>query len=320
MPTPSNAEEYFKAITLESNLYGYFAALPLIPEQETEWLECKGCVTVDRKTKLPVCISDNDVKTFWSEALSGFANTGGGVLIWGLDARKDATGIDCVQDIALHEDAEKLAERLKELLPHSVDPPVGGVQIKAARKPNGKEGFVVCYIPEGKAKPHRGESANRNYYIRIGTSFVIPPVSLLRNLFYPASSVHLVPCVLIELSTDNVYFRFTFDNRGSLSAHEIFVVLEHEDSVPFLLEAGGSVSKGRTSNRCRFPFEITAPLHPDAEPLIYATLAVRREYLPGKITFSVDIACRDTPRQCWRCWVTPVEIVQKFARFVLQPE
>lgn len=47
--------------------------------------------------------------------------------------------------------------------------------------------YVVCYIPESDHKPHRAELAGRNYYLRIGDSSVVPPVSLLRSLFYPGS-------------------------------------------------------------------------------------------------------------------------------------
>jgi hypothetical protein len=46
--------------------------------QESDYLEFKGGSKLDEKT----------AKKYWSKALSGFGNSEGGVLIWGVDARK----------------------------------------------------------------------------------------------------------------------------------------------------------------------------------------------------------------------------------------
>src|SRR5262245_33564606 len=74
---------------------------PADPRTETEWLDFKGCQWTDPKRGL-VYIDDSDVRRPWGKALSAFANTGGGVLVFGIDARKDpATGIDAATGFAL---------------------------------------------------------------------------------------------------------------------------------------------------------------------------------------------------------------------------
>ena len=84
---PSIARDFFLKITRDPDpveaIKRLVGATP--PEFETEWRDFKSGAQ----------INDEAAKKTWSKALAGFANTQGGVLIWGVDARKDqATGID----------------------------------------------------------------------------------------------------------------------------------------------------------------------------------------------------------------------------------
>src|SRR5207253_2707506 len=91
---------------------------------------------------------EDDVKRLWAEALSGFANGGGGVIIWGLDCRKDANGVNTVVGETLIQNPDKFKTRLMELQLNAVQPPVLGVEIVpySADQATGA-GFVVCHIP-----------------------------------------------------------------------------------------------------------------------------------------------------------------------------
>ncbi len=58
---------------------------------ETEYVDFKNSATVDPREQNP---ERKDIEQ-WIEALSAFANTEGGVLVWGIDARKNGEDIDC---------------------------------------------------------------------------------------------------------------------------------------------------------------------------------------------------------------------------------
>jgi hypothetical protein len=148
------------------------------PTREEEWLDFK------------LFVNDRDAKETWSAALSGFANTGGGVLVWGIDARKDPTDqIDAACKAVPIAEPAKLVSRLKELHRGATDPPVMGVEIREFLDAESSEGFVVCSVPESKSKPHRAEHVkNKPYYLRAGDNFVIAGPSVLRSLFYPQTS------------------------------------------------------------------------------------------------------------------------------------
>lgn len=189
------------------------------PTFETDWLDFKGGAK----------LTDNDAKKIWSEALSGFANTEGGMLVWGIDARKDpSTGIDCASALSLVNKPSTFVSRLKELQSQSNDPPVSGVDYWFSDDDQIKDaGFVVCYVPESKHKPHRAESAGRNYYIRAGDSFHIPSVSLLKNLFFPEYHSHLWPELKASFDKDTVQIDGFLHNSGIATAKNVVVFVVH---------------------------------------------------------------------------------------------
>ena len=152
---------------------------------ETNWLEFKTGK-----------VREEDIKPLWSKALGSFANSGGGVVVWGIRADRDpATGIDAVQEEVLVPDVERLTHKLKEWQPPATDPPIRGGIVHPMLLPGStKEGFVVCLVPESDLKPHRsefGKSDVKRFHMRFGDSTQECTVPILRQLFYPRYSPKL---------------------------------------------------------------------------------------------------------------------------------
>jgi hypothetical protein len=195
------------------------------PAFETDWLEFKGKPSGDSKTA-----------ELWAKALSGFANSGGGLVVWGLDARKHpATGVDAVSGEQPISNPLGFKARLIELLRGATNPPLANVQIEVVTS-GPAEGFVICLVPEGRFKPYRAEIAGRpQYYIRAGDQFVVPPPALLRTLFYPQQQpVFRVeaklswmlglkdePCPDMARFSCNVYIQ----NQGTATARDVYLAL-----------------------------------------------------------------------------------------------
>ena len=232
MPASSSAFEFFRKVRESAKPYDFLSALadPTSPTFESEWLDFKGA---DR-------VGDDDLKRIWSKALSGFANTGGGVIVFGIDARKDAqTQIDCAGALALSPNRFALKSRLLELHGNATNPPVQGIEVEAY--PQGGSdgpGFVVCYIPDSPDRPHRAEQSGRLFYIRSGTSFQDAPVSLLRSLFFPHARSRLVPEVRINppyIGPDwQLAFSLNLHNAGTATAHDAFLMVRHDPRYGFM--------------------------------------------------------------------------------------
>lgn len=232
MPKPSQAEAFYrKIVRTKARAFAYLQELsdPAEETDENEWREFKSAGFIDA----PLATGDDAqkerrrrdalVKKYWSENLGAFANSGGGVLIWGIKApAKFAAGTD------LAKDASKLADRLQELASQAVDPPVSGVEVRAILRPRGAgDGFVVCYVPQSEFSPHRAIWADREYYLRFQDGNHSMSAAVLRQMFYPRVAPLIVPVVYARMQPSgagaHLEVQVDLRNRGLGSAENVMV-------------------------------------------------------------------------------------------------
>jgi len=111
-----------------------------------------------------------DDKKNLSKALSGFANSNGGIIIWGIDGRKNADGVDCACGKREIKALSLFMSTLNELTGEAVYPPVSAVRHRAIPV-SADSGFAVTIIPESDSGPHMARLGEDRYYKRSGDSF-----------------------------------------------------------------------------------------------------------------------------------------------------
>jgi hypothetical protein len=178
------ARNFFEQIKDAPNPVTFIRGLinPTSPTYEKDWLDFKQQPSCDLKHP--------KWREMWVEALAGFANNQGGVIIWGIDARKDAgTNVDAASGENPVNNPNGVKSRLIELQRQATDPPLMNVVIEAYEIPSAPgTGFVVCFVPEGPFKPYRAEDGRKSQYvIRAGDNFVVMSRSMLQAMFYPRS-------------------------------------------------------------------------------------------------------------------------------------
>ncbi len=201
---------------------------PADPQFETDWLDFKAGQWQDRKRGV-MYLDDESAKCLWGKALSGFANTGGGVLVWGIDARKK-NDVDAATGFAMLKDPLAMRSRLHQLHHQATDPPVLGVEVETWED-SSQPGFgvVVCYVPQSLQRPHYCRYGDKQFYIRTVNDFVVCPVSLLRHLFYPYASVdfrvQVAAGVAIAQNDRPLMIRFEMNltNQGTATAFDTYV-------------------------------------------------------------------------------------------------
>lgn len=149
------AQRFFESLSSTSSVTA------LVGHAEDLYFDAKTC---------SVPFSAQDQQHF-AEALSGFANADGGVLIYGLIAKGGdrstpdvVTGVDPVKSLSL------LQTEALSLVGQLVEPPVSGVRIeirKLERLPD--SGFLLVYIPASEMA-HRSRK-DREFHRRHGTGF-----------------------------------------------------------------------------------------------------------------------------------------------------
>jgi predicted HTH transcriptional regulator len=125
--------------------------------QENIYLELKT-----KKDRSCPDLGESDAWQF-SRALSGFANSDGGVLVWGIETDKEERASK-LKPISSAVDFES---RLKKSLLNTVQPFVDGILIATILEDGGDgTGYVKVLVPRSEKTPHRAMLAGREYYRR----------------------------------------------------------------------------------------------------------------------------------------------------------
>lgn len=106
-------------------------------------------------------LEDRDKKNF-SKAIAGFANSDGGILIWGIRTRaKDEAAVQ----LKPINQVDDFIKSLKSFLMYAAQPVVDDILIERISKEKSKsKGYVKCLIPASYKAPHR--AIDREYYKR----------------------------------------------------------------------------------------------------------------------------------------------------------
>lgn len=156
-------------------------------------------------------LADDDKKNL-AKAVSGFANSNGGVLIWGIqDKSMSPKPISQV---------EEFVQSLLELAPLLADPIVQGIDGDWIPSNEGR-GFGIISIPESLLPPHRVilnyEKTKNHYYTRSGGTFVVATHTQLEDMFGRR------PKPSLELSTRSVFYSHQGDH------HLVHVIMSIEN-------------------------------------------------------------------------------------------
>lgn len=110
-----------------------------------------------------------------AEALSGFANSDGGVIVWGVSCRSHGTtDPDTAKSLEPIQNLKLLVSNLQRDTPQIVSPGIIGVEHFPIEEPGSVDkGFVITFVPRGEGEPHmaRAKDQHRHYY-RSGASFL----------------------------------------------------------------------------------------------------------------------------------------------------
>ncbi len=111
-------------------------------------------------------LHDND-RANLAKAISGFGNSEGGVLVWGVECKDLPT--------AKHElhDPKLFVSRLQGAVSGCTLPPHTGVRHAAIELPGNATGFAITLVPRSEFAPHQAvKPASPYYYVRAGSDFV----------------------------------------------------------------------------------------------------------------------------------------------------
>jgi hypothetical protein len=233
------AEELF--VRIRDGGASQIHAMIAAPVVEELFLDYKQSSTTLPNTRL----SDDDRKNI-AKAISGFGNSEGGIIVWGVDCRQTPQG-DIPRTAVPISDALAFKTLLDGAVGGLTLPAHSGVENIHLLDGQGPGGFVVTHIPSGTSAPYRTLHPQQEYYIRAGSTFLPTPHGVLAGLFGRTPQPIVVPVLR---------YRNTTHGSGPAQQSSIRTLLEvhvRNDGRGFAEEIFAVVDM-IASKRCRFTF------------------------------------------------------------------
>jgi hypothetical protein len=172
------AEELFSRLLAD----GEIAVDQFISDFQSEnlWLDFKRSADNGERTSLNIRDREN-----LARAISGFGNSDGGVIVWGVDCRRDAaTGADVPQRKVPVVNPQRFVSWLENAVSSCTEPAHASVEHAPILLPGGA-GLVATLIPASMHAPHQciQPTSDARYYMRVGASFGVVPHAVLSGLF-----------------------------------------------------------------------------------------------------------------------------------------
>lgn len=169
-----------------------------------------------------------------AKAISGFSNSEGGLLIWGVEAKptKDPEAPDVASGFFPIRNVDAFAGKLNSLVHRATTPVASRVEnrpiIENQRR---KEGFCLTYVPAVDNPPYRTNlQGYHTYYKRAASSFYeMEPYDIRDVIFrfrYPKLLVQINPTESARDSADVRVFSVSLYNQGPVTLRGFKFVLK----------------------------------------------------------------------------------------------
>jgi hypothetical protein len=314
---------------------GASAVRGLLGREENLEFDCK------RKTVPNSGVPDKSDKEILGRTLSAFANSMGGVLLWGVDAREDPeTKIDSIIGFEPIAGIARFKSEIARLVVEALMPRHPQIIVESILDSSGNEGsgFLAIYVERSELRPHCCEFGHKYYYRRAGSSsrrmehFEIEDA--FRRLTVPQLGVeyNLYSAGQIRRQTEGqatIGIELVLVNKSRVSARFPYVSIQ----LSSLIRADGmrnvlpGISVSRRGNWQHFEGGADIVINPgmsrtmgfvcfDAPFKIQGDVKiVFRNVLPTE--FSVGLGCFDSPLQEERVDLVPEEAVVGIGEAVL---
>lgn len=262
-----------------------------------------------------------------SRCLSGFANSEGGVVIWGVRTEK-RDGVEIPVRGGELRDCHTFAKRLEEKVSGRTVPPVQGVYALALPIDSGSSGYVALYVPRGDEGPYQIVDDSR-YLVRVGSTFQPIGHTVLAGMFgrspQPAISLNYIVSP-VQVGTEGgfafakVMFGLAVVNFGAVVAKDCFLSWTVRDT-------GGKRCdmKVHASDSTRWETDCIHPqvgssiavdrnrLAPGAIQRVVEFQLTFRRPLDGGFELDLSVGCTGAPIQKMEYRVAPAALEAAFA-------
>jgi len=201
----------------------------LIDRREVEQYFIDFKLTVIRDYSNKYSLENNDRENL-AKAISGFGNSEGGIIIWGVETKIKGNKCDYAKMLRPITNPENFSSCINSEISRLTIPAHDSVyNIVVKENDTAREGFVVTIIPKSNKAPHQVIKSNR-YYMRAGDSFMPVPHAILAGMFGRRPSPNVFTMFTLNPSKEKIedgYITFSIGiqivNDGMGIARDVYL-------------------------------------------------------------------------------------------------
>ncbi|MBI5360709.1 MAG: ATP-binding protein [Planctomycetes bacterium] len=201
-----------------------------------------------------------------AKCISGFGNSEGGVIVWGVDcSSNNKDNADVANFKVSINNPQRFLSWLEGAVSGCTIPPHAGVKhFSFCLQSDGSKGFVITYIPKSNSAPHQvilnGTYKDR-YFIRAGSNFEHAPHAVLAGMFVRRPQPHITHMFLhriVEPPENYIYIDFLIKNIGSVTATGVYMSEKNVFTPGPNCQRGFSLNDMKTWDFAEFPYGLSA--------------------------------------------------------------
>lgn len=257
-------------------------------EAENKYLECKspGSPQLNQGLKFQL-----------SQAISGFSNSGGGIIIFGVSTTKHAhSGLDILTQIEEIGSIKTFKQQIDLAVSTSSTPNIDLYRSKIlTKKPSDTKGLVIIFIPSTSGDPIQADDGK--FYLRSRDEFVEMPYETVKRMFTGSSGPDLQPIFdyrLVKLQKDGSWkIPIILENNSSAAAKdtEISVTINNIDSCDQVTGDRLIDQSEINPNKKIFMVDIGSPIYRGQNMLVgYLTFKMKKvKIAKRRLDLTIDI-------------------------------
>ena len=250
----SRAEDIFQKLIY----FGEDAIDDFIVNLQTEelFLDFKQAVSTGKNG---TSLHKDDRKNL-AKGISGFGNSEGGVIVWGVECSRDCDIGDVAKAKVKVRNVHRFLSWLENAISGCTIPSHNRVRHHIISVDKNGDGFVATYIPKSELAPLMTTMGN-NIYIRSGSNNVPAPYSVIAGMFgkRPQPNVELIIAdknlEVLDNAVEDMVYPPSLDNPPEKYLRLSFSICGENDSNVIARElylSCSSTSKGGEYNKVRF--------------------------------------------------------------------
>lgn len=250
----SRAEDIFQKLIY----FGEDAIDDFIVNLQTEelFLDFKQAVSTGKNG---TSLHKDDRKNL-AKGISGFGNSEGGVIVWGVECSRDCDIGDVAKAKVKVKNVHRFLSWLENAISGCTIPSHNRVRNHIISVDKNGDGFVATYIPKSELAPLMTTMGN-NIYIRSGSNNVLAPYSVIAGMFgkRPQPNVELIIAdknlEVLDNAVEDMVYPPSLDNPPEKYLRLSFSICGENDSNVIARElylSCSSTGKGGEYNKVRF--------------------------------------------------------------------